>query len=134
MKISLNAKARRESKCWFQPFQGLLKPCCRRLSISFTLALLLDHMLRGTGDELLVGEFGIKLADFRPNLVDFALKPFRLGGDVDDAGKRQRERRLKLAKNAFIEPIQTQSGSVPIHESIALAKLLRTLRCVAKVN
>src|SRR6185437_12610681 len=51
-------------------------------------------MLRGTGDELLVGKFGVKLANFRPDLVNFALEPFRLGGDVDNAGKRERERRL----------------------------------------
>jgi hypothetical protein len=72
MKISLSAKARGELKRCFQPFQGLLKLCGSCLSISFTLALLLDHMLRRARDELLVGKFGIERADFRPNLVDFA--------------------------------------------------------------
>src|SRR6476646_11638888 len=51
-------------------------------------------MLRGTGDELFVGKFGIKLADFRPNLVNFALEALRLRGHVDEAGKRQGKGRL----------------------------------------
>ena len=57
--------------------------------------------------------------DLAANLVNFALEPLLLDADVDDAGKRQRKRRLvehdlHRARGAFrinaVEPGKTQDG------------------------
>ena len=83
-----------------QPRQRRLQPLEPRHRLGAALALLLDHLGRRLGDELLVAELLVDLADLDLFLGDLALQPDALGVEIDDAGERQGEGRLADRRSA----------------------------------
>src|SRR5690606_41067558 len=73
----------------FQPRQRCLQLRLPRLGGRQLLALLLDHLGGGAGDEVGVAQLLVEMADVAVEGGDLLLQPGALGGEVDDPGQRQ---------------------------------------------
>src|SRR5690606_30503203 len=72
-----------------QPLQRLddLQPALHRLLA--LLALTLDHLLGGAGDEVRLRQLGVDAGDVPVDLAEFLPEALALGVEVDDADERQ---------------------------------------------